>query len=183
MKVNLIPSKKLALLSAGFCAVMLAFSHNASALTLTFGDNNFLGQMIPGTGGIPERTAYVNHMIGMNPGGFGLFMNQTFNRSTNNFGALPTAVFARNGTGKNIALGTGLYSYLFARYSGVSFVWYVGNLSGNIQIPLVTATGGLLMGWTLFSAGGQGVPDGGTTVMLLGAALGALGMARRLLKI
>ena len=27
-----------------------------------------------------------------------------------------------------------------------------------------------------------GVPDGGTTVMLLGAALGALGMARRFLK-
>jgi len=26
---------------------------------------------------------------------------------------------------------------------------------------------------------GQAVPDGGTTVMLLGAALGALGMARR----
>jgi VPDSG-CTERM motif len=30
-------------------------------------------------------------------------------------------------------------------------------------------------------AGGHGVPDGGTTVMLLGAALGALGMARRYL--
>jgi hypothetical protein len=32
-----------------------------------------------------------------------------------------------------------------------------------------------------FSANGQTVPDGGTTVMLLGAALGALGMARRFL--
>jgi hypothetical protein len=31
MKINLIPSKKLALLSAAVCAVMLAFSHNASA--------------------------------------------------------------------------------------------------------------------------------------------------------
>ena len=31
------------------------------------------------------------------------------------------------------------------------------------------------------SPGGQ-VPDGGTTVMLLGAALGSLGMARRFLK-
>jgi hypothetical protein len=182
MKINLIPSKKLALLSAAFCAVMLAFSHNASALTFTVGDNKYLGQIIPGTDGNAERTAYVNHMIGMNPGGFGLFMNQVFNRSSNNFGALPTAVFAQNGTGTNISLGTGLYSYLFARYSAISFVWYVGNLSGNIQIPLVT-TGGLLMGWTLFSAGGQGVPDGGTTVMLLGAALCALGMARRFLKI
>ena len=32
-----------------------------------------------------------------------------------------------------------------------------------------------------FSANGVAVPDGGTTVMLLGAALGALGMARRFL--
>jgi len=32
-----------------------------------------------------------------------------------------------------------------------------------------------------FSANGQTVPDGGTTVMLLGAALGVLGMARRFL--
>ncbi len=30
-----------------------------------------------------------------------------------------------------------------------------------------------------FSANGVAVPDGGTTVMLLGAALGALGLARR----
>jgi hypothetical protein len=32
------------------------------------------------------------------------------------------------------------------------------------------------------SPGGNGVPDGGATVMLLGAALGSLGMARRFLK-
>ena len=33
-----------------------------------------------------------------------------------------------------------------------------------------------------FSANGMAVPDGGSAVMLLGAALGALGMARRFLK-
>src|ERR1700747_1889198 len=120
---NLILSKKLALISVAFCAVMLAFSHNASALTLSVGDNNYLGQVIPGTDGNAERTAYVNHMIAMNVGGVGLFMNQVFNRSSNSFGALPTAVFAQNGTGTSISLGTGLYSYLFARYSGISFVW------------------------------------------------------------
>ena len=96
MKINLIPSKKLALLSAAFCAVMLACSDNASALTLTVGYNKYLGQIIPGTGGNAQRTAYVNHMIGMNLGGFDLFMSQPFFRSTNNFGSLPTAVFALN---------------------------------------------------------------------------------------
>jgi hypothetical protein len=34
---------------------------------------------------------------------------------------------------------------------------------------------------SFFGCFGEGVPDGGTTVMLLGAALGALGMARRFL--
>ena len=35
---------------------------------------------------------------------------------------------------------------------------------------------------TFFGSPGGQVPDGGTTVMLLGAALGSLGMARRFLK-
>ncbi len=39
-----------------------------------------------------------------------------------------------------------------------------------------------LSGWILFGPTGT-VPDGGTTVMLLGTALGALGMARRFLRI
>ncbi len=37
-------------------------------------------------------------------------------------------------------------------------------------------------GVTGYAANGGQVPDGGTTVMLLGAALGALGMARRFLR-
>jgi hypothetical protein len=35
---------------------------------------------------------------------------------------------------------------------------------------------------SFFGSPGGSVPDGGTTVMLLGAALGSLGMARRFLK-
>jgi hypothetical protein len=78
---------------------------------------------------------------------------------------------------------------LFAKYdrvgvpnAGFAEVWYIGDLSGIITIPGLR-TGGVygLSGYTLFGLG-NGVPDGGTTVMLLGAALGALGMARRFLK-
>jgi hypothetical protein len=59
-------------------------------------------------------------------------------------------------------------------------VWDVGNLSGNISIHSIGFGHGL-SGWALFTAAGGGgaVPDGGTTAMLLGAALGALGMVRR----
>ena len=180
MKLKMIPTNKLAVLSAAFCAVMLAFSTNASALTI--GDTQELGFVQFGIpSGDDARTAYVNHLIGMALGTTDVALGQTFTRSNNDFGPLPTAVFALNGTGTTIDLGSGLYSYLFAKYDGPNYgseVWYVGNLSGIITIP---ATGGRygLSGWTLFGPGGGQVPDGGTTVMLLGAALGALAMARR----
>jgi hypothetical protein len=178
--LKMIPTNKLAMLCTAFCAVMLAFSHNASALTI--GDSNHLGLVHYGIpSGDDNRTAYVNYLIGMALGTTEQALGQTFTRSNNDFGTLPTAVFAFNGTGTTINLGAGGYSYLLAKYDGPNYgseVWYVGGLSGIITIP---ATGGRwgLSGWTLF--GGQGVPDGGTTVMLLGAALGALGMARRYL--
>jgi hypothetical protein len=181
MKLKMIPTNKLAVLSAAFCAVMLAFSTNASALTI--GDSQELGKVFFGIpSGDDARTTYVNHLIGMALGTSDVADGQTYFRSNNSFSPLPTAVFALNGTSTTIDLGSGLYTYLFAKYDGPNYgseVWYVGNLSGIITIP---ATGGGygLSGWTLFGPGGTpGVPDGGATVMLLGAALGALGMARR----
>ena len=106
----------------------------------------------------------------------------------NNFGSLPgPAALALRGTGTSINLGTqGTYAYLFAHYGGpgggTGEVWYVGDLSGVINIPSI-AFGHGLSGWALFTAPGGAVPDGGTTVMLLGAALGALGVARRFLMV
>jgi hypothetical protein len=186
MKLKMIPTNKLAVLSAAFCAVMLAFSHNASALTI--GDNQELGKVFFGIpSGDDARTNYVNHLVGMALGTSDSALGQSFTRSNTNFGPLPTAVFGKNGTSTTIDLGSGLYSYLFAKYDGPNGgveVWYVGNLSGNITIPSFgfgppgTNKYGL-SGWTLFGPGGTSVPDGGTTVMLLGAALSALGIARR----
>lgn len=59
--------------------------------------------------------------------------------------------------------------------SGIS-----GDLSGIITIPLTAFRHGL-SGWALFTGPHTGVPDGGATVMLLGAGLGALGVVRRYL--
>ena len=194
MKLNIIPSNKFALFSAAVCAVMLAFSQNAGALpvpmpatiNLTIGDGHELGFVNFGIpSGDQDRTDYVNHLIGMGLGTQDDFQGQHFTRSNNNFGPLSTAVFHHNGTSTSINLGAvGTYTYLFAKYDGPNYgseVWYVGDLSGTITIP-ATAGGYGLSGWTLFTTGGQGVPDGGTTVMLLGAALSALGMARRYIK-
>src|SRR4029450_4068010 len=193
---NIVPLKKIALLAAAFCAAMLAFSPSASALT--FGDANDLGTVFSGIpSGDDARTNYVNHLIDMAPGATDSALGQTFTRSSKNpgpgFPNYPDAVSfgpSGNGVGTSIDLGDGtLYSYLFAKYDGPragSEVWYVGGLSGIVTIPAVGLAGQNygLSGWTLFGPGGTppGVPDGGATVMLLGAALGSLGMARRFLK-
>jgi hypothetical protein len=194
MKLNIIPTNKLALLSAAVGAVMLAFSQNASALSvpmpatinLTIGDAHELGFVQYGIpSGDADRLTYVNHLVHMGLGGHDFADGQEYFRSMHNFGSLPDAVLAGhvNGTGTSINLGAGgTYLYLFAKYDGPNYgseVWYVGDLSGNITIP-ATAGGYGLSGWTLFGSAGS-VPDGGTTVMLLGAALGVLGMARRYL--
>ncbi len=192
MKLTITQTNKFALLSAAVCAVMLAFSQNASALpipmpatiNLTIGDGHELGFVEFGIpSGDSDRLNYVNHLIGMALGSQDDALGQHFTRSNNDFGPLAPAVLTGlvNGTSTSINLGAGgTYLYLFAKYDGPNYgseVWYVGDLSGIITIP-ATAGGYGLSGWTLFGSAGS-VPDGGTTVMLLGAGLGVLGMARR----
>jgi hypothetical protein len=193
MKMKLIPTTKLALLCTAVCATMFAFSPNAKALTI--GDPQTLGYVFFGIpSGDADRLSYVNHLIDMVPGTSDTFSGQNFTRTLNNpgpgFPNYPNAVLSGlvNGSSTSINLGAtaGVYQYLFAKYDGPnqgSVVWYVGNLSGVITIPAKWGKYGL-SGWTLFKGenGGNGVPDGGTTVMLLGAALASLGMARRYLK-
>ena len=183
MKINIIPTTKLALLCTAVAAALLSFTPSARALTI--GDAHELGFVEFGIpSGDSDRLNYVNHLIGMALGSQDDFSGQHFTRSNNNFGSLPQAVLAGhvNGTSTTIDLGAGgLYSYLFAKYDGPNYgseVWYVGDLSGIITIP-ATAGGYGLSGWTLFGPGVPGVPDGGTTAMLLGAALSVLGMAKR----
>jgi hypothetical protein len=188
-------TNKFALVSAAVCALMLALGHNATAtphpmppsINLAIGDVHELGFVNFGIpSGDADRLTYVNHLIGMALGTSDKADGQTYFRSNNSFGQLPQAVLAGhvNGTSTSINLGAGgLYTYLFAKYDGPNYgseVWYVGDLSGIIEIP-ATAGGYGLSGWTLFGPGVPGVPDGGVTAMLLGTALGALGLARRFL--
>ena len=195
MKFNTL-SKKVLLVSAAVCALMLVSSHNASAtrsiappsISLAIGDGHELGFVNFGIpSGDSDRLTYVNHLVGMALGTSDKADGQTYSRSNNSFSPLAPAVLGGlvDGTSTTINLGSGLYTYLFAKYDGPNYgseVWYVGDLSGAITIP-ATAGGYGLSGWTLFGPGVPGVPDGGITAMLLGTALGALGLARRFLKI
>lgn len=193
MKINIIPSNKLALLCTAFCAAaMFAFSPNASAdATLGFfPDTHVVGTITPAAPADPADVAtYINFMIALPSPGSGTFAGQAITRSSNSFGSLPTAtaVGSVSGTGTSVDLMGGTFTYLFAKYDGpndLSQVWNISGITGTITIPGFGPNGYGLSGWILFNPGGgpPGVPDGGTTVMLLGAALGALGMARRFLK-
>ncbi len=212
MKINKSSTTKLALFSIALFGALLAFSQNASALptvmpptittdlgffdpvTLT-GDTHVVGTVSPGAPASPAAVAdYINFMILMGTntsdthdfgGAEGI---QTLYRTTNTFGSLPTAsaVGAVSGTGTSINLNVlGTFTYLFAKYDGQndnSVVWNIAGLTGMLTIPGFGPNGYGLSGWILFGPTGT-VPDGGTTVMLLGTALGALGMARRFLRI
>jgi VPDSG-CTERM motif len=170
-----------------------------------------VGTVIPGTqggGGQAQRdAAMTNALLALGLGGQ-VNNSGLYSRSFNNFGSLPAATATGALLGTNIAegttpvtvnLGTG-FQYLVAVYDGPNggvAVFNVAGLTGSVDLyryakPLangnllgsnVAAQGYFKMtGWTLLNPTGA-VPDGGTTVMLLGAALGGLGMARRFLKI
>jgi hypothetical protein len=203
MKINLIPTNKLALVCTAFCAAaMLAFTNNASAdATLGFfdpgtltGDTHVVGTVSPAAPADPgSQSDYINFLITMATNTSathdfgGSEGTQTLYRTTNTFGSLPTAsaTGAVSGTGTTINLTSlGTFTYLFAKYDGQndnSVVWNISGLTGILTIPQNGPLGYGLSGWILFNQTAPGVPDGGTTVMLLGAALGALGMARRFL--
>ena len=167
-----------------------------------------VGTVIPGvqSGGQAQRDANMtNALLALGLGGQ-VNNSGIYSRSFNNFGQLPAATatgavlggpIADGTTPVTVSLGTG-FQYLVVAYDGPNggvAVYNVGGLTGSVDLyryakPL--ASGNLLgsnsarqgyfkmTSWTLLNP--TGVPDGGTTVMLLGAALGALGMARRFLK-
>jgi protein with PEP-CTERM/exosortase system signal len=197
MKIRAISKGKLTLLLTAFCAVILASSDDAKAIgyrlpriNLASGDQHALGQVLPGLlVGDADREQYVNFMIGLPLGGSDHVMingqDSLVMRSNNDFGALlGPATLALTGERMTVNLGTqSMYDYLLVRYNGpnaVSEVWHVGDLTGRIIIPAIRGEHGL-PSWALFTSGPESVPDGGATVMMLGAALGTLGVMRRYL--
>ena len=165
------------------CIGFMALASQVRATALTFTDTHVLGTVTPGAPSSDvDRASYINFMITLPSPGAGTFSGQAIARSSNPFASLPNAVVTNvDGTSTTFDLGTGLYSYLFAKYDGqndLSQVWFVGGLSGSVTIPLDGPSGHELSGWSLFGPGGGQVPDGGTTVAFLGFALVGIGFLR-----
>jgi len=196
---------KVAAVVLGGILLGLAPQSKATVTTLAVGDSHAVGYVNPGVDfGDDVIPGYVNPFVTM-----GLGDSQTANyanhdntwvRSLNSF---PLTLVADGGypsrgniTSFNLTSGN---EYLVAKYDGPNGgleVWYIGNLSGRIYIPATAA--GTLFGQpsdTQYGLSGTwvlngtppglpptGVPDGGATVLLLGAALSGLGLIRRKLK-
>jgi hypothetical protein len=164
------------------------------------------------SGGQAERdVAMTNALLALGLGGQ-VNNSGLYSRSFNNFGSLPQATatgavlggpIAEGTTPVTVNLGSG-FQYLVVAYDGPNgsvAVYNVAGLTGSVDLYRYAKrqavngvpTGNLMgrnsaaqgyfkmTGWTLLNP--TGVPDGGTTVMLLGVALGVLGMTRRFFKV
>jgi hypothetical protein len=180
--------------------ILAALPTPAAAIIVTnlnFNDTRDLGNVTPPEpAGPTDEEHYVNTLINHAAGTFiDVYGNPpvtyTYNRTSASCGTCPAAVYNTSVTNPTITngqvqinLGSGGFTYLLAKYdgpNGASEVWNIQGLTGLVRIPGFLGMYAISH-YTLFGPGGAGAPDGGTTVMLLGGALGALGMARRFLK-
>lgn len=172
-------------------------------------DTYLIGTVIPtitgvgGQGQAERDAAMTNTLLGMaghtQQGTFGDSNNPLYSRTTWPGGPAATDTGAVTSTGiVPIITLTNTFQYLVVVYDGPNSGVAVFDVSSfavgdvinlaSFARPDANTHGDLLQdtfygmtGWTLLNPGSN-VPDGGATVMLLGAALGALGMARRYLR-
>ena len=173
------------LLCVGLATAGLALAPHASALLI--GDTHDLGLIDKNFPADPYSSAgfidtLLDQPLGSGPTTIG---GNTYTRTANDplSGAYPDAVFAVDlGATTSIDL-TGGYLYLLAKYDGPNWgsqIWYVGDLTGTITIPQFPIDDKYAVSHVfLYNGPARGVPDTGTTLMLLAAGLGGLILLRR----
>jgi hypothetical protein len=156
----------------------LGFASQVSALTI--GDGRDLGLVDPNHPADPEDSEdFIDILLSQPLSSGPTHIGDNFYTRTGNDplgGVYPAADFADelSFTGGNVDLGSG-YLYLLAKYDGPNFgseVWYVGGLTGTESIPLFGS--GRQYGLShvyVFNPDNNQVPDGGSTIALLGSAL------------
>jgi hypothetical protein len=169
-------------------AAMLAVAgaSQVSATTLSFGDSNDLGLIDPNHPADPTSSGgYIDILLSqpLSSGPTTVGPNQ-YTRTGNDplSGSYPAAVFNVDlMSSTTINLGSG-YLYLLGKYDGPNYgseVWYVGGLTGTITIPGTAGQYGLSHVYLFNGSGGVGLPDGGSTLAMLGIAMSGLGLLKR----
>ena len=158
-------------------------------LNLAIGDSYYLGSVVQGTPADEDHeAAYINQLASMAPGTTANDLevipgnppdSNDFTRSNNVFGALPDAEFLdKNDAGTPLTFDlTGSTQYILSKYGQGSLVWFLAGYTGSVTVA--SSFNGHGLSHTSFFGGNVTVPDGGATLVLLGAALSVLGMLRR----
>lgn len=92
---------------------------------------------------------------------------------------LPSATGDGTTTSNSTFTLSGSWDYLVAKFGEDSVAFWVGNLApGSYTIPNLTGNQNGISGYTLINGHTTSVPDGGTSALLVGLGLIAIGMAR-----
>jgi len=172
------------------CISVGGFVTQAAALSLTFDQARFLGELNRGPGSGTKEEEYVNRLASMSLGTMFIVGGRIYTRSGNRFDSLPEADFDSrvNRANTGIVLD-GTYDYLVARYSSAAtMVWYVGGLTGSVDLPASydqhngnphsSLFRGLPSSVTPTPVGAS-VPDSGSSLALLGVGVTSLGLLHR----
>jgi len=208
MKTKIVPSNRVALLAAAVCTAMLAFTQNASAVQTIMPPSTahllapFQFELASPIGNPAQELNYLQtHGGGSYQPTFlsatSQYLGKFNNNNTIENGAINISSYVTitvvdghtwdvswNLTGSGFVLdgmllkdGVSSPRNQLYRFYGVSAdETLIGSGTVTFDNPVKN-----ISHLTFFGSPGGAVPDGGTTVMLLGAALGALGVMRRYL--
>jgi hypothetical protein len=195
---------KASLLKSAFVGAVAALS-SATTFAVTINSNDLLGTVVPGTPANPTNetemvrflAASLNAAVGPVPtyptAGINLGDNPADSQtevytmwkpaSLVGSAPLPGATGVQTVTSNTtLNLGAFQYDYILGKFGQDSVVFYIGNYAGEITIPNLTGNQNGLSGYLLVNPRNRdipGVPDGGSTIAILGAGLAILAIARR----
>jgi hypothetical protein len=134
----------------------------------------------------PDSTLAANALVTWHNGGVNAntaLAGATFTLGSAPLGALPgpLSFSFKDETAPFVSFDASLYSYILGKYGNVTYLFYVGNLSGTFELPL-TGENDLGLSHEIAFVTRTSVPDGGMTLMLLGSAFAGLGTVRRFIK-
>ena len=201
MKVSLIPRKNLAILSAAFCTVMFAFSHNASATRHPLPPVITASNAIEGTIQFGGSAHFDTNSLLTATTVMSWINTHVEDGATGDFSGIPMNTPATFGapwvfTAPKLGLwSVGGFAFdllsatVVTQTAKTLTVEGTGKVSANGFDPTAMAwsfttqsAGGITRTSFSFSANNAAVPDGGSTVSLLGLALIGIEVLRRKLK-
>jgi len=173
-------------------AIGLGCASKADAVMLTIGGAGYVGYYTPGNASGTDEPLIVNELIALAVNTSQASTedaSQTLFRGSIDFSplTLPTASSPDkedSGDVNDRVVGSDS-AYILGKYGNdgtigqVAHVWYIGNIAVGEAVVLPDATGDGLSHSTVMAGTRSRVPEGGTTLVLIGMALVSIGVAKK----